>query len=100
MDNLKIEYEALDSILDKLAEIINIYMGPIQEDSADLVSLNYYKEGQADEIFDIYGKILDKLMEVADTYYLAYRLTEKIKSNMMTLDQLIASVIVNLQLAG
>ena len=52
----------MEEILRQPEDIINLFTVNIQDECNNLTDLNYYQEGQADEIFDMYPTILDMLM--------------------------------------
>ena len=91
--DLNINVQEMDEILKKLAEIINLYSVSIQDECSSLAALDYYRAGQAEEIFNMYGQILDKMQEAGDMYYLAYRLAAQIEQEMTTLDALMAGLL-------
>jgi len=91
--NLNINYQAMEEILRQPEDIINLFTVNIQDECNNLSDLNYYQEGQADEIFDMYPTILDKIQEVGDMYYTTYRLAAHITQEMQALDMLMAAMI-------
>ena len=83
----------MEEILRQLEDIINLFTVNIQDECNNLTDLNDYQEGQADEIFDMYPTILDKIQEVGDMYYTTYRLAAHITQEMQALDMLMAAMI-------
>ena len=83
----------MEEILRQLEDIINLFTVSIQDECNNLTDLNYYQEGQADEIFDMYPTILDKIQEVGDMYDTTYRLAAHITQEMQALDMLMSAMI-------
>ncbi|MDA7028107.1 hypothetical protein PJ311_16150 [Bacillus sp. CLL-7-23] len=65
---IKVQFRELNEIFNELQSIGEIYKKDVVPAIESLVKTKYYKAGQADEVFKIYRKILEKTLELPDNY--------------------------------
>ncbi|PDY44228.1 MFS transporter [Bacillus pseudomycoides] len=80
-------YDEVEDIIRRLQSIYNIYSGVIATNAKSLEKCQFYLEGEAMRVIDVYPKILNKILELADHYNRAASIVEVVRQEMKIQDE-------------
>ncbi|ENQ3105005.1 MFS transporter [Bacillus cereus] len=80
-------YDEMEEIIRRFQSIYNIYTGVIATNAKSLAECQFYLEGEAMRVIDIYPKILNKILELAEHYNRAASIVEIVREEMRKQDE-------------
>lgn len=80
-------YDEIEEIIRRFQSIYDIYTGVIETNANSLLDCQFYLEGEAMRVIEVYPKIVDKILELAKHYERAAVIVGNVREEMRKQDE-------------